>query len=72
MGTIDKFSEFSRVMWDYLNSSWSIKNSVIDQALANFLIYHDKLFNDCIIKNFNNNGTIMTLGLAKDENILFQ
>ena len=68
-GTIDKFSEFSKIMWEKLNSKWSIMNNVIEQAVGNFLIYHDKLFNDCLIKSFNNNGSIMTISLTNDSNI---
>lgn len=68
-GTVDKFSEFSKIMWEKLNSKWSIKNKVIEQAVTNFLIYHDKLFNEFLIKSFNNNGSIMTLALTNDSNI---
>ena len=70
-GTVDKFYEFSRIMWRKLNSKWSIKNKVIEQAVTNFLIYHDKMFNEFLIKSFNNNGSIMTIALTNDSNIKF-
>ena len=56
-------------MWEKLNSKWSIKNKVIEQAVTNFLIYHDKMFNEFLIKSFNNNGSIMTIALTNDSNI---
>ena len=68
-GTVDKFSEFSKIMCEKLNSKWSIKNKVIEQAVTNFLIYHDKMFNEFLIKSFNNNGSIMTIALTNDSNI---
>ena len=68
-GTVDKFSEFSSIMWKKLNSKWSIINNVIEQAVANYLIYHDKMFNDCLIKSENSNGPVMTIGLTKKRNI---
>lgn len=68
-GTVDKFSELCKIMWEKLNSKWSIKNKVIEQAVTNFLIYHDKMFNEFLIKSFNNNGSIMTIGLTNDSNI---
>ena len=70
-GTVDKFTEFSRVMGERLNSEWSKLNNVIEQAVANYIIYHDKMFNDCLIKSENYNGPVMTIGLTKNENIKF-
>lgn len=70
-GTVDKFYEFSKIMWRKLNSKWSIENKVIEQAVTNFLIYHDKMFNEFLIKSFNNNGSIMTIALTNDSNIKF-
>ena len=58
-GTADKFTEFSRIMWEKLDSKWSITNNVIEQAVTNFLIYHDKMFNDCLIKSDNKNGYVI-------------
>ena len=44
-GTPDKFYEFSKIMWEKLDSKWSLRLNVIDQAVANFLIYYEKKFN---------------------------
>ena len=63
-GTVDKFIEFCDIMWQKLNSEWSISNNVIEQAVGNFLIYHDKMFNDCIIFSENRDGPVMTIGLT--------
>lgn len=70
-GTIDKLIEFSKVMWEILDSEWSLRLHVIEQAVANYIIYHDKMFDDCLIKSENKNGLIMTIGLTKEENIYF-
>lgn len=58
-------------MWEKLDSKWSITNNVIEQAVTNFLIYHDKMFNDCLIKSDNKNGFVMTLALTNKKNIRF-
>ena len=68
-GTPDKFKEFSYILWKNLNSEWPLLNKVFDQAVGNYLIYHDKLFNNSIIKSDNKNGPVMTIGLTKEENI---
>lgn len=70
-GTIDKLIEFSKIMWEKLDSEWSLRFNVIEQAVANYLIYYDKMFNDCLIKSENKNGPIMTIGLTNAENIYF-
>ena len=68
-GTVDKFSEFSKIMWEKLSSEWSLKFNVIEQGVANFLIYYAKMFNECIVKSDNQNGQVMTIGTSKRENI---
>ena len=70
-GTVDKFYEFSELMWNSLNTDWSKKNNIIDQAVANYIIYYDKKFNDCLEKSYNDDGYIMTIGLTgKDKMIV--
>lgn len=68
-GTIDKFIEFSNILWKLLDSEWSLKHKVIEQAVANFIIYHDKMFNDCLVKSENIDGPIMTIGRTKKKDI---
>jgi len=68
-GTTDKFYEFSKIMWKKLSSNWSLKNNVIEQAVCNYLIYIEKLFNDCLKISKNRDGPVMTIGLTKRENI---
>ena len=70
-GTADKFKEFSKVLWENLNSEWAKKNDVTDQGVANYLISHDKLFNDCLVKSDNDEGRIMTIGISNKENFKF-
>ena len=70
-GTIDKFIEFSRTMWDLLDSDWSLRLNVIDQAVGNYIIYHEKMFNDCLITSENKDGPIMTVGQLPKNKIYF-
>lgn len=64
-GTFDKFFEFSNIIWNKLNI---IKNSS-DQGIANYLIYHEKIFKDCLVKS-DNFGPIMTIGITKRNKII--
>lgn len=68
-GTLDKFMEFSYILWDILGKKWALKHNVIEQAVVNYLIYHEKIFNDCLEKSYNENGRIMTLALTDRKNI---
>ena len=69
-GTAKKFCEFSRIMWKILDSKWSLLHKVIEQAVANYIIYYKKLFNDCLVKSENKDGYVMTLALTKREKII--
>ena len=63
-GTIDKFIEFSNYFWYKL-----IKNQTsIEQGIANYIFYYEKMFNNCLIKS-DNYGPVMTIGLSKTENV---
>ena len=64
-GTPDKFIQFADKMYEILTSEISIKKDYIDQAVANYLFYHDKMFNDCIITSDNRDGPIMNYSLKK-------
>ena len=68
-GTADKFCEFASIMWDKLGSDWARRKNVIEQGVSNYLIYHDKMFADSLIKSDNQSGYVMTIGLTKRENI---
>lgn len=70
-GTPDKFYEFSKVMWEKLDSKWSLINNVIEQAVTTYIIYYDQLFNDSLIISDNISGRIMTIGLTRNEDIKF-
>ena len=58
-------------MWENLNSTWARQYNVIEQGITNYLIHHDKLFNDCLIKSENTEGHVMTVGMLKKDNIKF-
>ncbi len=68
-GTTDKFMKFANEMWTRIKSipsnTWGI-----EQAVGNFLIYHDKIFDDCLIKSNNTDGYVMTIGLTNPKNIV--
>lgn len=68
-GTSDKFLIFAKTMWNRL-SSGANREWGIEQAVGNFIIYHDKMFDDCLIKSNNTDGYIMTIGLTNSKNIL--
>ena len=68
-GTTDKFIIFAKAMWNRL-SSGANQEWGIEQAVGNFIIYHDKMFDDCLIKSNNTDGYIMTVGLTNSKNIL--
>ena len=70
-GTVDKFGEFSKIMWEKLNSEWSLNHNVIEQAVGNFIIYHDKMFKDCLVKSESKDGPVMTIGLVDLKRIKF-
>ena len=63
-GTPDKFKEFSSILYNALSNS----PKSIEQGVANFLFYHKKIFNNCMLKS-DNYGPIMTIGLTKKENL---
>lgn len=70
-GTEDKFKEFCKIMWEKLSSNSSISNKIkiVDQAVANYIIYHNKLFKDCLIKS-DKNGPVINIGLIDRKDIL--
>ena len=67
-GKVDKFKEFSHIMWEKLNSEWAKEKKVKEQAVANFIVYHDKMFSDCLVKS-DNYGPVMSLSLTNRNNI---
>lgn len=64
-GTSDKFLEFSKIFWEKLKAY--PKN--IEQGIANYLFYYEKIFKDCIVKS-DNYGPIMTIGLTQPKDII--
>ena len=65
-GTIDKFLEFAIIFWEKLQAF----PNAIEQGIGNYLFYYEKIFKDCLIKS-DNFGPIMTIGLTKRNNIIF-
>ena len=67
-GTSEKFYEFAKCMSEYIGPD-KYKVSMSDQAIANYLIYHEKILNrilsqdDNVIYSSNSEGYVMTIGL---------
>ena len=68
-GTPDKFTEFSEIMWEKLSSEWSLSRKAIEQAVGNFIIYHDGMFADVLRPSSNQHGPVMTLALTDIQDI---
>ena len=59
-GTADKVLQFSNKIFEILNNT----PKSVDQPVANYMIYHLKLFQDCSIISKNDDGPIMTIGIT--------
>ena len=68
-GTTKEFMNYSKIMSDILNSEWSESRHVIEQAVGNYLIYHDKMFADVIRQSTNYDGYVMTIALTSSKDI---
>ena len=64
-GTLDKFLEFSEIIWDKL----LIHLKTTDQGILNYLFYSENLFKEYIVKS-DNYGPIMTVALTESKNII--
>ena len=65
-GNVDKFLEFSIMLWKRIKSC----PKTTDQGIADYMFYYEKIFKDCLVKS-DNFGPIMTIGLTKPKNIEF-
>ena len=61
-GTSIEFLEFIRQLNHRLKEPPTQCITVNDQGAANVMIYHDKMFADCIVKSDNQTGYVMTIG----------
>lgn len=72
LGSLDKFIEFSSIIWKIMNQSNNSREKWIDQAVINYLIYYKKLFvNDTILRNENKDSPFLTIGISKPESFMF-
>ena len=65
IATTDKFIELAQAEWEILKD----RRDINDQSLLNYLIYHKKFMNDCLIKKDCNSGPLVTVGISKREMI---
>ena len=70
-GTVDKFYELVKNIWKEIQKKSTYKFSILDQSTTNYLIYHKKLFQDCIITSDVYSGPVMTVGLLKNRILSF-
>jgi len=63
-GTVDKFFELVKNIWKEIEKKSPYKYSIHDQTAEAYLIYHKKMFNDCIITSDIYSGPVMTVGLS--------
>ena len=69
-GTADKFLQLVNIMWEKVQIKNGLYNKeVSDQPIFNYIIYIDKIFDDCIIKTDNKDGIILTLGLYRKASL---
>jgi hypothetical protein len=64
LGSANKFIEFSSMIWKIANTNNYSRHNWNDQAIVNYLVYYKLFLNDCIIKNHNKDGLILTLATA--------
>ena len=64
-GTVDIFLQLTAQMWEKVKSGcYNLKWH--DQTMFNYIIYVEKMFDDCLIKNENKDGNILTLALGRN------
>jgi len=63
-GTVDKFLELVKLIWQEIIKKSPYNLSIHDQTAEAYLIYHKNMFNDCIITSDIYSGPIMTVGLS--------
>ena len=69
-GTADKFFNLINQIWEILKRGPSNLN-LHDQSALNYIIYHKKTYDDCLIKTETKDGYILTLGLAINKSFSF-
>ena len=66
-GTVDKFYELSKYIWAEIKSKSPYDINIHDQTADNYLIYHKKMFNDCIISSDIYSGPVMTVAILEGK-----
>lgn len=70
-GTSKKFYELIKNIWDEIKTLSYYNLNIHDQTTTNYLIYHKKIFNNCLIFSDNNYGPVMTTDISKNRNFSF-
>lgn len=70
-GTAAEFYLLVKNIWEQILLKSPYDINIHDQTATNYLIYHKKMFNDCLIFLDNYNGSIMTVGIDKNKNFSF-
>ena len=64
MGTTNKFLLLANRVWEKVKYQ-PFHRKLNDQVVVNYVIYIEKLFDDCLKKSENNDGKIITIGFIK-------
>ena len=64
-GTLNQFLEFSNILFKWLYKY----PEAVDQSIVNYLIYHEKILNNCLIIGSDEYGPVITIGLNQRKNI---
>ena len=64
-GTSDKFYLLANKIWEKAKVS-PVKEKLHDQSILQYIVYNEKIFDDCLIKNIYNDGYALTIGKNKN------
>lgn len=68
-GTAEEFRKYSEVMAERLLSEWSERVHPIEQAVGNYIIYYEKLFDGVVMPSTNYDGYVMTAGFIPPSEV---
>ena len=63
-GTADKFLLLANKIWEEAKKNPSVVE-INDQAIINYVVYVEKIFDDCLIKSGYKDGYVLTIGRRK-------
>ena len=67
-GTADKFLLLANKIWEKVKNN-ATNDKMHDQTVINYIVYNEKIFDDCLKHSEYKDGYILTLGLEKNKTI---